>query len=456
MFERERTEHLEWASGSGDGSAPAATNPWETRDTTPRHILPPGLENMRPGPALASTLASVDRSSLNGYELVILLQAESRQAAHYHAAMQRSMHQIAHSPAGFAGSPAERVEIPEEFAADDIRAALRWTRRAAETSLDLAIEVIERFPLVWKELSRGRIDLPKVKVIVHTLRHLEERHIRRIEEKVVPLASDLTTGQLSARLRRMAISCDPESARDDLQRGLDDRRVVCDANPDGTANIHAYNLPPLSAHRTMRRIERIARSAKTRGDDRTADQRRADVFLDLLFGRQEAIGSNETSAEAQSNGSVELRVDLTTLAGLDQSPAEIPGWGPVVADIARQVTHGQTWKVAVTDPHTGGIIWSGVTRRRPDTAQRRHVSAENPTCVFPGCRMPAGESDIDHTHPWAEGGETSCDNLGPLCRHDHRAKHDGKWQLRRLAPGSFEWTSRLGHTYRTGTDPPIE
>jgi hypothetical protein len=40
---------------------------------------------MAPGPELAATLAGIDRSMLNGYELVILIQAERRQVAHYEA-----------------------------------------------------------------------------------------------------------------------------------------------------------------------------------------------------------------------------------------------------------------------------------------------------------------------------------------------------------------------------------
>jgi hypothetical protein len=33
------------------------------------------------------------------------------------------------------------------------------------------------------------------------------------------------------------------------------------------------------------------------------------------------------------------------------------------------------------------------------------------------------------------------------CRHDHRLKHEGGWQLHQPEPGHFTWTSRLGHPY---------
>jgi hypothetical protein len=145
---------------------------------------------------------------------------------------------------------------------------------------------------------------------------------------------------------------------------------------------------------------------------------------------------------------VDIRVDLTTLTGLDDNPAEIPGWGPVIADVARQVAVEQDraqWQVTVTD-QSGDLVQVGTTRRRPTTSQRRKVEAVAPTCVFPGCRMPARQSDLDHRNAWADGGPTEEDNLEPLCRHDHRLKHAG-WKLDKLETGEYRWTSPLRLKY---------
>ena len=49
-----------------------------------------------PGPELAQVLASVDRSTLNGRELVVRLRARSRQMAHDQAEMYADMTEIAH------------------------------------------------------------------------------------------------------------------------------------------------------------------------------------------------------------------------------------------------------------------------------------------------------------------------------------------------------------------------
>jgi hypothetical protein len=58
-----------------------------------------------------------------------------------------------------------------------------------------------------------------------------------------------------------------------------------------------------------------------------------------------------------------------------------------------------------------------------------------------GCRAPAHNTDTDHTHDHAHGEATADHNLGTPCRHDHRLKHEGGWQLHQPEPGLFRWPS---------------
>ena len=116
-------------------------------------------------------------------------------------------------------------------------------------------------------------------------------------------------------------------------------------------------------------------------------------------------------------GTVDIRVDLETLTKLNNSPAELAGYGPVVANIARQVASRQQrseWRYTVTESAGGSISDNGTARRRPTIGQRREIEARNPTCVFPGCRMPTTESDIDHRVTWSQDGPTTTTNLAPL------------------------------------------
>ncbi len=392
-------------------------------------------------------LASIDRDRLSGHDRVIVMQAWSRQVAHGQAELYASMTAVAEAEAE--AFPDDDPCDIHDVAVSEVRAALTWTRRAAEFSLSFAHDLVEGYPEVWAALHRGRIDLPKSRVIIDQTCHLDRDAARVVADTALDRAPDQTTGQLRARIQKLVIAVDPDSARERYTMGLAERRVLTEASDSGTASLLGLDLPVASANAAMRRINRLARAARTAADPRTMDQIRADVFLDLLNGR--GLKHNRGN-----RGQVDIRVDLTTLANLDDKPAEIPGWGPVIADIARQLVAEQTdaeWRVTVTDPDSGEVVHNGTTRRRPTAEQKRHVESRHPTCIFPGCRMPAAESDLDHRHAWSEGGETEPANLAPLCRRDHRLKHHG-WETRKVRPGVYRWISPLGHVYLVRAQPP--
>jgi hypothetical protein len=84
-------------------------------------------------------------------------------------------------------------------------------------------------------------------------------------------------------------------------------------------------------------------------------------------------------ADGRVRTGIEIRVGLATLLGLDEQPGEIPGLGPVLAEVARAVVarqvRGAEWRFAVTDPD-GYLLLAGVTRRRPrDTGVADRPSA---------------------------------------------------------------------------------
>ncbi len=72
----------------------------------------------------------------------------------------------------------------------------------------------------------------------------------------------------------------------------------------------------------------------------------------------------------------------------------------------------------------------------------------------PGCRMPAYDCDLDHRKAYSKGGPTHNNNIGPLCRHHHMAKHHAPWGLERLPNSDHSWTSPLSHTYTKPRAPP--
>jgi hypothetical protein len=415
------------------------------------------LESMAPGLELSIALEGIDRDQLSGHDRVLVLQARARQVAHYQAQFYADVQGVWEAERDvcdetMADLRAEGLswasEI-DEMASAEVRAALTLTRRAADLVVGFAYDLRVRQPAVWAALSEGRIDVVKAHVICDQTCHLDLETARKVADQALERAPGQTTGQLAATLRRLCITVDPDSAKERYEARLVGRKLVVQATEDGTANLFAFDLPAAETNHALRRINRLAKAAKSADDPRTIDQVRVDVLLDLLTGRGSA-------QREHGGGAVELRVDLTTLARLDENPAEIPGWGPVLADIARQVAECQPkaqWRFTVTDDE-GAVLRHGTTRRRPSTQQRRDVEVRNPTCVFPGCRMSASESDVDHNHPRAEHHRAATDDLAPLCRHDHVTRHRRGWRLRRSRPGVYEWVSPLGHSYTVRPEPP--
>jgi hypothetical protein len=266
---------------------------------------------------------------------------------------------------------------------------------------------------------------------------------------VIDKAARYTTGQLGARLRKLCIDADPEDSKERYEAAAETRYVAVQADPDGTANLFAMNLPPDRVQRGMDRINRIALGLRRNGETRTIDQLRADVFVDIL----EGVGPAARSAR----GGVHLHADLPTLAKLANNAGDLAGYGPVIADIVRQLAdqlQDAPWDWTADDPDTGMPIAEGTTRRRPTSRQKRRVLGRNRTCIFPGCRMPAVGSDLDHRTPYAESRTTHSKGLAPLCRYHHTNRHRFGWTYVPGPNGDFTFTSPLGHRYTTsGRDP---
>lgn len=240
-----------------------------------------------------------------------------------------------------------------------------------------------------------------------------------------------------------------------FDRSLSERRVVAEPNDEGTAGLIITQCSPRDVYAARDHINVLARRLKTAGEPRSIDQLRADVALGLLTGVSPAqLG--DAGVRVGRGGSVNITVDLTTLAHLDSRPADLAGYGPVIAEIAREVAAEQeagSWTATVTDPETGEPLHTVALRRRPTSRQQRMIRALHPTCSFKGCRMPAVESDLDHIIDRARGGATIVANQAPLCRRHHLAKHQGGWRYHKISRTRLEWHSPLGRVYQTGRPP---
>ena len=77
----------------------------------------------------------------------------------------------------------------------------------------------------------------------------------------------------------------------------------------------------------------------------------------------------------------------------------------------------------------------GRKQRTVPTTIRRALIARDRTCTFPGCTH-GRWLDAHHIKYWADGGETSLDNLILLCSHHHRLVHEGGFTVATRRDGS--------------------
>jgi hypothetical protein len=353
------------------------------------------------------------------------------------------------------------------FDADEIAFVLHWSQSAARSQLSLARYLRDVLPDVFAALCVGELDMHKARVFVDVLANADDSVAVRVAEAVLPAALELTATQLRQRLRRRLLAIDPAGAGERTRRTVADRYVAASPDAHGTASLYGVRLPAARAAAAFERVDAFARTAKTGGDDRTLDQLRADVFLDLLEGVALA------TAPIHRRGVIEVTVPWATALGQSNEPGDLAGQGPIDADAVRELLtalagrNDVDWRYTVIGddgilkshqqlrrnertprPRIGPPAEADPTRRSPGPVLTRWITARDQTCRAPGCTVPARVCDVDHTIDHAAGGLTSHDNLGLLCRHHHRLKHEGGWVLAQPSPGTFEWQSPSGRIYR--------
>ncbi|MGS0684164.1 DUF222 domain-containing protein [Nakamurella sp. GG22] len=152
-------------------------------------------------------------------------------------------------------------------------------------------------------------------------------------------------------------------------------------------------------------------------------------------------------------------IGLETLAGLNDLPGRLAGFGAITAGVARSIAaSAATITAALADSGTGSVTEVGTLTYRPRQDLRDHIAALHTKCQFPSCRQPVWRCDIDHREPFDHhdphnGGATTMENTAPFCRRHHLFKHHTEWQVR-PDPSAYtlSWVSPTGHCYSKAKD----
>ena len=294
------------------------------------------------------------------------------------------------------------------------------------------------------------------------------------------------------RERHHPVSIEKRHARSVL-----DRRLEYAPDRDGMAWLSAY-LPADQAAGIWNGVTATARALQGPAEDRTMTQLRADVAAKLLLsagfttssptdgtaqtqtqpaapapapaqmsgwrhsstdGIDDAVAGLVPATDGVDSGRVPspaaqvlVTVPVFALMGLTDEPADLDGYGPIPASMARKLVAdgASSFRRVLIDPRDGAPLETGRASYRIPASMRQWLRMRDGKCSFPGCNNQSLDNEADHILAWADGGTTGISNLGSLCRKHHRLKHTTAWTPTEATkdepPG---WTSPTGRHYQS-------
>ncbi|WP_374977953.1 DUF222 domain-containing protein [Microbacterium trichothecenolyticum] len=353
--------------------------------------------------------------------------------------------------------------LAERCAVLEASSRLRLTEGEVRSSAAVAQQARAELPHVWQAARDGLISIAHVKAVLAQLPLFGG--VPDVIGGFDELMRDVARASTVAGTRRQArLVADRLTASTRTQRhaaAFARRTVYVEDVADGMSWVYAM-VTTDRAHAFDRELSLTAKqmTAEQR-DGRTTGQIRADLFADVLRGRDVnrvkakvlvTVPLDRLAPEARA--SVRDARAGTPMAGLDlNSDCLIPGVGPIDDATARQMLlDAGAFTRVITDPVTGVILDMERRARKATRAQREWLVLVHGTCARDGCDRLAIDGDIDH-HCAYHGpgrGQTDIANLDPLCDPDHAVKDTTLLRYQRREDGSIEVEFPSGH--RT-TDP---
>jgi hypothetical protein len=147
-----------------------------------------------------------------------------------------------------------------------------------------------------------------------------------------------------------------------------------------------------------------------------------------------------------------LHVDADTLSA-DREPgrSELEDGTRIPADTSRRLACDAA-VVTVSHDTDGAVLGVGRRTRTISPALRRALEVRDRGCRFPGCGLRF--TDAHHVRHWADGGETTFQNLLLLCSFHHRLVHEEGWKIEWWGEGRPMFIDRKGGFHTDGIKVP--
>ncbi len=372
-------------------------------------------------------LAQTSTPSLSNEEILSLEDQITELAAHIHAASYRLLMLIG------------EFDAAEGWAGPGLRSCAHWLSWKCGIGLNAAREKVRvahalpELPKISKSFSAGEISYSKVRAMTRVATPANEEFLLRIALHGTATHVERAVSQFKRSRRDEALAA--ENERHEC------RKVVWSRDEDGSWRLYA-RFAPEQGERIMKAVEAALDEIEAEQENVTAvtscepnldqpmpdrfEQRRADALETLA---DSFLAGEGGGANGGDRCTLHVHTDLDTLNkdgnGTESSLAE---GGNLSAETSRRLGCDCAiipWKESAD----GETLNVGRKTRSIPPSIRRALQKRDQGCRFPGCTANK-HVDAHHIQYWADGGETKLSNLVTLCRHHHRAIHEGGFQVR--------------------------
>ncbi len=321
------------------------------------------------------------------------------------------------------------------------------------THLGMARALVHEMPHTLAALQCGALSEWRATLIVRESACLSVEHRRQLDSELCADVSRLAgwgNARIEAEAKRIAARLDAAAVVDRSAKAAEDRNVTIRPAPDTMT----YVTVLLPVAQGVAVYATLKRSADTTFDNRSRGQVMADTLVERVTGKP---------ADQPVSVALNLVMADTTLAGDDQAPAWLDGYGPIPAGLACRLTGDAvadasakaTLRRLYRHPGSGQLVAMESRSRFFPEGLARFIGLRDQTCRTPYCDAPIRHRD--HAVPKHAGGQTTAVNGLGACEACNYTKEAPGWSVTTSDSDgrhTAEFTPPTGAVYRS-TAPPL-
>ena len=266
--------------------------------------------------------------------------------------------------------------------------------------------------------------LPKMSALFRSgdLSYSKVRHLTRVahranEDELVAFALRRTAVTVAERCRELR--CGDVASIDTAARAYANRSLRVRRDRERNMMVISVELPLDTGELFEKALDKARDDKAVEIPDLTDaswSTRQADAFVDMVNGYLSG-----QSGKSDENYVVTVHVDEAALSGRGGRSA-VP-----IESVKRLRCDNHA--VVITETKDGQPLSIGrKSRIVPKAIERAIRTRDNNCCVFPGCEN-RRFLHCHHVEHWANGGETSLENLMLLCTKHHTLVHEGGFRI---------------------------